>query len=173
MGLVWDGIWNDDDFRQLGESQQMLLLGLMSLSNHHGEVRMSAKAIWATIDPDERHPFAEFQEDLSALCQPPKRRRFNNLVSPDPLVGTSWLMPGRFITLDLNYERPLRVPVPAATKRAVVERDGMVCQLCGDEIPDGDLHIDHIQPVARGGGNELNNLQAAHSRCNISKGARV
>jgi 5-methylcytosine-specific restriction endonuclease McrA len=35
------------------------------------------------------------------------------------------------------------------------------------------MHIDHIYPVSRGGGDELSNLQVTHSRCNMAKGSRV
>lgn len=67
---------------------------------------------------------------------------------------------------------PIRVPVSAAMRAAVLERDGFVCGICGDEIED-DLHIDHIRPVSRGGETVLDNLQPAHARCNLSKGARM
>ena len=60
-----------------------------------------------------------------------------------------------------------------AKRQPVIDRDGMVCQLCGEDIEDeADLHIDHIIPVSKGGSPELSNLQAAHAKCNMQKGAR-
>jgi len=61
----------------------------------------------------------------------------------------------------------------AATKLrdVVVARDGGVCGLCGEVVSDEALSIDHIVPVARGGTDELDNLQVAHRLCNSRKGA--
>lgn len=60
------------------------------------------------------------------------------------------------------------------------ERDGWRCGICGHPIPP-DLRwpapfsasIDHILPLAKGGRHTLDNVQAAHLICNISKGAKV
>ncbi len=64
--------------------------------------------------------------------------------------------------------------------RAMVKMHGALCRLCGVAI-DVRLKaphpmapsIDHIRPRARGGTNARRNLQLAHLRCNISKGARI
>lgn len=66
-----------------------------------------------------------------------------------------------------------RYAIPASLRCEVIERDGGICQLCGGEVGDCDLHIDHIIPVVRGGQNELANLQVTHGSCNLSKGARM
>lgn len=73
----------------------------------------------------------------------------------------------------LDPYAPKRRCLPMRLRKAVVERDGLVCGLCGDEVQPDDVHIDHIKPVSLGGKDELDNLQVAHSFCNISKGARV
>ncbi len=54
----------------------------------------------------------------------------------------------------------------------VISRDGLVCGICGGEVAPDDVHIDHIQPVSRGGSNDLDNLQVTHSVCNKRKGNR-
>lgn len=64
-----------------------------------------------------------------------------------------------------------RAPLPRSLRLIVIERDGYVCGLCGGDVDPDDLHIDHIKPVARGGRDELANLQVAHPTCNIRKGA--
>jgi 5-methylcytosine-specific restriction endonuclease McrA len=58
----------------------------------------------------------------------------------------------------------------------LADRDGHRCGLCGDPLdltvkhPDPAFaSIDHIVPLAHGGGNDLANLQLAHLRCNLSK----
>ncbi|HET7736456.1 MAG TPA: HNH endonuclease [Nocardioidaceae bacterium] len=60
------------------------------------------------------------------------------------------------------------------------DRDGWICGLCSEPIP-SDLRwpeplsasVDHIIPLSKGGRHTLDNVQAAHLICNISKGAKV
>lgn len=61
---------------------------------------------------------------------------------------------------------------------AFFEAAGWCCALCGDVMRRdvGYLHdlyptLDHIVPRARGGSDELGNLQPAHRICNLRKGA--
>lgn len=49
----------------------------------------------------------------------------------------------------------------------VFKRDGYRCRNCGDTE---DLQVDHVIPLARGGGNEPGNLQTLCKRCNNAKG---
>lgn len=65
-----------------------------------------------------------------------------------------------------------RIPLPWQMRRAVLERDGYVCGICGLEVDEADLHIDHIVPVSKGGANDLTNLQVTHSFCNMKKSDR-
>ena len=44
-----------------------------------------------------------------------------------------------------------------------------VCVACGAKPPDVFLHVDHIIPIARGGRDEADNMQALCHRCNIQK----
>ncbi len=67
-----------------------------------------------------------------------------------------------------------RAPLPPGVRRDVIERDERICGLCGQLVPEGaPLDIDHILPVARGGLDDLDNLQVSHATCNRRKGARV
>jgi len=50
---------------------------------------------------------------------------------------------------------------------AIGRRDGFHCSTCKKT---SDLQIDHIQPLARGGSNELDNLQLLCGTCNVKKG---
>lgn len=53
---------------------------------------------------------------------------------------------------------------------AMEERDDWCCALCDGALRPGDeLHWDHATPVSRGGGTTLDNMQAAHAACNISR----
>lgn len=62
----------------------------------------------------------------------------------------------------------------------VFERDGWVCQLCGDPIDKTLRHpdplspsLDHRVPLVKGGAHSYANTQAAHLTCNLRKGARA
>jgi hypothetical protein len=55
----------------------------------------------------------------------------------------------------------------------VFKRDKFTCQYCGAEAPSVVLHIDHINPVAKGGKNDILNLLTSCAACNGGKGARA
>ncbi len=97
--------------------------------------------------------------------------------TPDCLVCRDHVKPDTYCTecglYDFRYpdEEPRkRSPLPLKLRRAVIARDGYSCGLCGRNVEPGDVHIDHVKPVALGGLDLLENLQVAHSRCNLVKG---
>ena len=51
----------------------------------------------------------------------------------------------------------------------VFKRDKFMCQYCGATLPGTTLEIDHIKPVAKGGGNDLLNLVTSCFECNRGK----
>ncbi len=53
---------------------------------------------------------------------------------------------------------------------ALIDRDGAECKKCNRT---NDLGIDHIIPLSKGGGDELNNLQLLCRWCNSRKGDRT
>jgi hypothetical protein len=53
----------------------------------------------------------------------------------------------------------------------VFKRDAFTCQYCGKAAPDVILHVDHIEPVSKGGGNDILNLITSCADCNGGKGA--
>lgn len=64
------------------------------------------------------------------------------------------------------------------TREEIIERDSEiingtkvpVCQICHKPIlPDQELHIDHIIPVAEGGADMKSNVRAVHKLCNITR----
>lgn len=64
--------------------------------------------------------------------------------------------------------------VPGRVRSAVLARDGRRCGICGGGIQPGEpVHLDHIIPWSKGGSNDVGNLQPAHPRCNMRKGARA
>ena len=54
----------------------------------------------------------------------------------------------------------------------VFKRDSFTCQYCGRMAPDVILEVDHINPVANGGENEIMNLVTSCFDCNRGKGKR-
>lgn len=46
------------------------------------------------------------------------------------------------------------------------------CAVCKASIEGAAYHLDHIKPLARGGGNDPSNLQLLCPPCNLSKSAK-
>lgn len=66
-----------------------------------------------------------------------------------------------------------RKTISKAMRFEVFKRDSFKCQYCGKCAPDVILHIDHINPVSRGGENEILNLITACEDCNGGKSNRL
>lgn len=62
-----------------------------------------------------------------------------------------------------------RVPVSKRTRFEVFKRDSFTCQYCGRSAPDIILEVDHIEPVSKGGKNNLLNLVTSCVDCNRGK----
>ncbi|HMN12792.1 MAG TPA: HNH endonuclease [Bellilinea sp.] len=54
----------------------------------------------------------------------------------------------------------------------IFKRDSFTCQYCGKAAPNVLLEIDHIQPVSKGGDNEIGNLITSCKDCNAGKSDR-
>lgn len=70
-----------------------------------------------------------------------------------------------------NHGSPMRRAWDAMRWRVrefIYDRDGRRCLLCGATEP---LEVDHRIPLARGGTNDLENLQTLCAPCNRRKGA--
>lgn len=64
-----------------------------------------------------------------------------------------------------------RKQVSTRRRFEVFKRDGFKCQYCGAHPPDAILHVDHIEAVANGGTNDMDNLITACASCNMGKSA--
>ena len=60
--------------------------------------------------------------------------------------------------------------IPKSLREYILKRDNYECKKCGSTL---DLHIDHIFPFSRGGGNEPENLQVLCRECNLNKSAKI
>lgn len=54
----------------------------------------------------------------------------------------------------------------------VFKRDAFTCQYCGSRAPEVVLELDHIEPISKGGSDELLNLITSCWQCNRGKGDR-
>ena len=55
--------------------------------------------------------------------------------------------------------------VRAAIVSLLLDRDGPRCHWCRRPLG-SDISIEHLRPLSRGGGNDLDNLALAHRGCN-------
>jgi hypothetical protein len=62
-----------------------------------------------------------------------------------------------------------RKPLSKKTRFEVFKRDSFTCQYCGAKAPDVLLEVDHIDPVASGGCNDIINLITSCKACNSGK----
>ena len=113
---------------------------------------------------------AEHQERIAHLVAQPK--------PPDKWInlGGAQIVSRAWYEWHLARGRDMRIPrrsIPTRLREIVIQRDGPICGLCGGGVERDDIHIDHKIPWSRGGPTALDNLQVAHSACNIRKGARV
>ncbi|MGV5046876.1 HNH endonuclease [Rhodococcus pyridinivorans] len=76
--------------------------------------------------------------------------------------------------------RPTRNTATRDRHRRYIARTKPPCHLCGEDIDYSLPHldpmsfvVDHVQAIARGGLDELENKAAAHRRCNEAKGAKL
>ena len=60
--------------------------------------------------------------------------------------------------------------IPTHVKREVLERDRGECVFCGSSE---DIHYDHDIPFAKGGSNDVENIQILCSKCNLKKGNKI
>lgn len=65
-----------------------------------------------------------------------------------------------------------RKPITKKLRFEVFKRDNFTCQYCGKMAPDVILEVDHINPVAKGGDNNILNLITSCFDCNRGKGKR-
>jgi hypothetical protein len=72
----------------------------------------------------------------------------------------------------LAKSRNTRKSLSKRVRFEVFKRDKFTCQYCGSKAPDVVLHVDHIHPVADGGGNDVLNLVTSCAGCNGGKGAK-
>jgi 5-methylcytosine-specific restriction endonuclease McrA len=57
--------------------------------------------------------------------------------------------------------------------KQLIGKYGNKCQICGKELSRGEITIDHIVPLSKGGSDEFSNCQIACFECNQLKGDNI
>ena len=60
--------------------------------------------------------------------------------------------------------------IPRNLRERVIERDGLRCVYCDEDLSDAEIHMDHVIPESQGGETTYNNLQVTCRKCNLAKG---
>jgi len=64
----------------------------------------------------------------------------------------------------------LKQRIPRNLRQRVIERDGLRCVYCDEDLTDAEIHMDHVIPESQGGETTYNNLQVTCRKCNLAKG---
>jgi 5-methylcytosine-specific restriction endonuclease McrA len=60
--------------------------------------------------------------------------------------------------------------IPLNLRRRVIERDGVYCVYCDEDLSNSEIHMDHVIPESIGGPTTYDNLQVTCRKCNLAKG---
>jgi len=64
----------------------------------------------------------------------------------------------------------LKQHIPRNLRRRIIERDGLRCVYCDEDLCDSEIHMDHVIPESQGGATTYHNLQVTCRKCNLAKG---
>jgi len=57
--------------------------------------------------------------------------------------------------------------------RKAKEEPNIRCYLCGEKVPLGSRHVDHVRALANGGAHRASNLGVTCASCNLEKGSKT
>ena len=60
--------------------------------------------------------------------------------------------------------------IPRNLRRRIIDRDGVYCVYCDEDLTDAEIHMDHVIPESQGGATTYDNLQVTCRKCNLAKG---
>lgn len=118
---------------------------------------------WAAARDAEWRQMNDALERIAAL-PPAEQKAHWQRVDAIPEWKRRWWLPA---------PPPERPKIPDWMRRAVIERDGLVCKLCQLAVDAGDVHLDHIVPFSLGGPTTVDNLRVTHAVCNLRRGNRT
>src|SRR5690348_290732 len=111
-------------------------------------------------------PPSSFQADL--LRYAPPSGRFWSHFGLEFSLGNPSLLETRVrgVECRIRVVAAKRTNLSKKLRFEVFKRDGFRCQYCGAAAPDVLLVVDHVNPVAKGGKNNILNLITACEPCN-------
>jgi 5-methylcytosine-specific restriction endonuclease McrA len=122
------------------------------------------KKAWLDAHPDyKRQWYLANREVFLAQCKAYRDRRREEEPERMREIGR--------ITESRRRARKMKAFVEDVNHQDVWERDGGICQICGEPADVADWHLDHIVPLVRGGEHSYANTQVAHPLCNWRKAA--
>jgi len=60
--------------------------------------------------------------------------------------------------------------IPRNLRQRIIERDGLWCVYCDEDLSSAEIHMDHVIPESQGGETTYSNLQVTCRKCNLAKG---
>lgn len=88
---------------------------------------------------------------------------------PDPRAGRRDPRTLRQRRAHRSHREGGLMAVSKRTRYEVLKRDNHTCRYCGGTAPDVVITVDHVTPIALGGGDDPSNLVAACRDCNAGK----
>jgi len=170
------GFFMNEDLAETSFETRLLFIGLWTIADREGRLEDRPKRIKAGLFPFD-------SVNVDSMLTVLERLGF---IQRYAAGGQAFIQIANFTKHQMPHhkEAASEIPPPAGQPaitrhaydvskelRAVVfQRDGMHCLKCGSE--EG-LTIDHVVPLARGGNNDVENLQTLCYRCNSAKGDAV
>lgn len=105
-------------------------------------------------EPNELELTAAAQRHLKNPCPPRNLRNFPRAAAPPA-------------------KQKAEKQISAATRWAILKRDGFKCKKCGKTQVEERIEVDHITPRSKGGTNDESNLEALCLTCNRGKSDSV
>lgn len=84
-------------------------------------------------------------------------------------IGRMWDVDHTTVMHALRSVKGQPTKTPKVLREAVLNRDGLVCGICGLAVAPSDVEIDHVVPLSKGGETTMENLRVTHSACNQDK----
>jgi len=113
---------------------------------------------WRVANPDK----AKAQSDRQQESFSPEQKRERYEKSLEAHLRSNERRRARKLSAFIEEVHPL----------VVLERDDGVCGICDEDVDPMNFHVDHIEPLSKGGEHSYANTQVAHPVCNLRKAAR-
>jgi hypothetical protein len=143
---------------------QLYVTCKMAVCNAALEKRLGGHTRWMPVDAMMTYLFRNLEMD--------DKHKRDYEISAANMAG-DWFAGDDEEKKTKNRTHPERAKMSPKMRFFVLHRDKFQCVYCGRKSPEVVLHVDHIQPVARGGKSDLDNLVTSCRDCNAGKHTRL